>query len=241
MRGWNYGIPATWKWAAEDYSDWKAGYQTFYNKAIALFERSRLLFSFQRLARISSLSHNLSNEIKLILNNSHITECESSRKVVISVGNSILEANYSAKMPKNGGSMMLSIKWTRNYKNLWIRKKYLALQQKGKWIQHKSVFTWKKKIAKAFLEHKILSDLIFNSDLTPLRFASPLEATYRKRNSKTVPIANSDNKRQITGTFTVNILENFLPIQAIYTKATNLRHPKGKFISVFDIAHSHNH
>ena len=87
-------------------------------------------------------------------------------------------------------------------------------------------FTWKKKIAEALYEHKIPSDLILSFDQTLLGFASLSKTTFTERNSPIVPIANSDDKHQITGTFTVNLWGKFLHMQLIYTGTTKLYHPK---------------
>ena len=63
----------------------------------------------------------------------------------------------------------------------------------------------------------------------------------KDRNSETVPIGNLDNKRQITGTFVINLSGEFLPIQLIYTGTTDLCHPKVNFPTGFDVTHSANH
>ena len=104
------------------------------------------------------------------------------------------------------------------------------------------VFTWKKKITETVFEHKIPSDLILNFDQTSLGFAIPLIENYiYKKELPKFPIANSDDKRQITGAFTVNLLGYFLPMLLVYTGTTGLCHPKMKFLSEFDITHILNH
>ena len=72
------------------------------------------------------------------------------------------------------------------------------------------VFTCKKKIPEAVFEHRIPSNLVLNFDQTFLGFTNP-----SKRNSQNVPIANSDDKREITGMFTVKLLGEFLSTQLI--------------------------
>ena len=69
----------------------------------------------------------------------------------------------------------------------------------------------------------------------------PVKTTFTERNAETVPIGNLDDKRQITGTFVVNLSGEFLPIQLIYTGKTDLCHPKVEFPKGFDITHSPNH
>ena len=72
------------------------------------------------------------------------------------------------------------------------------------------VFTCKEKIPETVFEHKIPSNLVLNFDQTSLGFTNP-----SKRISQNVPIANSDDKREITGMFTVNLLGEFLSTQLI--------------------------
>ena len=102
-------------------------------------------------------------------------------------------------------------------------------------------FIWKSKIGKVAFERKILSDLIFNFDHTILGFASLSQTRYPKGKSQNVPITNSDGKCQITGTFTVNLLGELLPMHLIYTGTTDFCHPKVRFPSEFYITHSFNH
>ena len=133
---------------------------------------------------------------------------------------------------------MLSIKWARNLRKSMDQVEITGPTTKREKNPVRTSFYLGKEIAKAVFEHKTPSDFILSFDQTPfLGFTSPLEATYKKGNSRIVPIANSDNKLQITGTFTVNLLGKFLPIQLIYARTINLCRPKVKFLSGFDITH----
>ena len=102
-------------------------------------------------------------------------------------------------------------------------------------------FTWKKKIAELVFENKMYRSLILNFDQTPLGFTSPSKVTFTEKNSQNVPVANIDDKRTITGTFTVSLDGQFLPIQLIYTGKTDKCHPTIKFPDGFDITHSSNY
>ena len=90
-------------------------------------------------------------------------------------------------------------------------------------------FSWKRKISNAIFEHHIHNNIIFIFDQTPLGFTAPNKATFDERGAHSVPIANVDDNRQITGTFCVNISGEFLPIQLIYTGVTDRCHSKVKF------------
>ena len=61
------------------------------------------------------------------------------------------------------------------------------------------------------------------------------------KGTTTVPIKGVDDKRQITGTFTVSANEVFLPIQLIYQGKTKRCFPKFKFPKEFHVTYTKNH
>ena len=220
---WKYGIPTARKWATKVYPyhkfaretvrDWKARYHTFFNESRAPTEESPALFSFPQLSMPSTVSDDLTNEIKLI--NLRVVGCTASEKVITWVGNGVLAAKYSKKLQQNGRSNTLFIKWERKLLRStdWLQGKDITAKREVNSALFKElVFTWKKEIAKTVFEHKIPSDLILYFDQTPLGFANPLKTTHTKRNSQNFPITNSDYKCQITATFTVDLLGKFMPI-----------------------------
>ena len=102
-------------------------------------------------------------------------------------------------------------------------------------------FSYKRKIANAIFEHKIQKEMILNFDQTALGFTAPNESTFTGKGVHSVPIANVDHKRQITASFCVNIVGDFLPVQLIYRGITDKCHSKVKFPESFHITHSQNH
>ena len=62
-----------------------------------------------------------------------------------------------------------------------------------------------------------------------------------KKNEKLVPIANSTDYCQVTGTFSITHFGIFLPMQIICQGQTDPCHPKFKFPEEFKITHSVNH
>ena len=56
-----------------------------------------------------------------------------------------------------------------------------------------------------------------------------------------VPVTNSSDYRQITGTFGISMAGEFLPIQLIYQGKTNKCHPNYNFPNGFPITHTPNH
>ena len=72
--------------------------------------------------------------------------------------------------------------------------------------------------------------MILNFDQTALRLTAPSKSTFTGKEVHSVPIANVDDKRQITATFCLNIVGNFLPLQLIYGGTTDKLYPKVKFL-----------
>ena len=66
----------------------------------------------------------------------------------------------------------------------------------------------------------ILSDLIFNWDQTALRLVPTGQWTMHPAGAKVVPIANSDNKRQVTAVLAATLTGEFLPPQIVYEGKT---------------------
>ena len=147
-------------------------------------------------------------------------------------------------MSKDGGKISRTVKWARGIlKSMnWVKRRgTTAKQTMNPALYDELAFTWKKKIVEKVFEHKIHNDLILNFDQTPLGFTCPAKTTFTEKNAETAPIGNLGDKRQITGTFVVNLSGEFLPIQLIYTGKTDLCHAKGEFPKGFDITHSPNH
>ena len=190
------------------------------------------------------ISEELSTEIKQILSNLRVAGCSISRKVVISVGNGVLASRCLEKMSRNGGKINVTVKWARDIlKSMnWVKRRgATAKRTMNPALYDELAFTWKKKIAEKVFERKVHDDLILNFEQTALGFTCPAKTLFTKKNAETVPIANLDDKRQITGTFVVNLSGEFVPIQLLYTGKTDLCHPKVEHPKGFDITHSPNH
>ena len=77
-------------------------------------------------------------------------------------------------------------------------------------------FSRKRKIPNAIFEHKTQEEMILNIDQTALGFTAPNKSTFTGKGVHSAPMANVDHKFQITATFCVNIVGDFLPVQLIY-------------------------
>ena len=84
--------------------------------------------------------------------------------------------------------------------------------------------------------------LIINFDQTPLAYICVSNHTFHKNGASSVPLAGKDEKKQITGTFTVSKSGYFLPMQLIYEGKTDRWLPKDvAFPGEFDLIYTQNH
>ena len=108
-------------------------------------------------------------------------------------------------------------------------------------MHEKLTLSWKRKIANTIFEHKIQKEIILNFDQAAVGFTAMNKFTFTGKGVHSVPIANVDDKPQITATFCVNIVGDLLPVQLIYGGITDKCHPKVKFPDSLHITHSQDH
>ena len=82
------------------------------------------------------------------------------------------------------------------------------------------------KVGKFSIQHSC----IINLDQAPTKYVPVGRTTLAKKNTKTVPIKGSSVKRTITGTFTISLQGDFLPMQLIYGGKT--RKCRSRMISI---------
>ena len=87
----------------------------------------------------------------------------------------------------------------------------------------------------------IPDSLIINLDQTPTKYVHVGRTTLAKRNSKTVTIKGSTDKRTITATFAISIRGDFLPMQLIYGGKTKKCLPRFKFPEKFSLSYNETH
>ena len=197
-----------------------------------------------RQGRSSKMSDELTTEVKSILHNLRVTDGAVARKTVRAIGNGVLKARCRELLEENGGSITLTTKWARGVlKSLdWVKKRYTtAKTEMNPALYEELTFYWKRKIANVIFEHKIQKEMILSFHQTALGFPAQNKFTFTGKVVHSVPIANVDNQRQITATFCVNTVGDFLPVQLIYGGVTDKCHPKVKFPESFRITHSQNH
>ena len=74
-----------------------------------------------------------------------------------------------------------------------------------------------------------------------MSYVSPGKYTFNPKGAKTVPIKGTDDKRQITATFTVSMTGTFLPTQLIYEGKTPRCLRKFDFPADFNVTFSDKH
>ena len=79
----------------------------------------------------------------------------------------------------------------------------------------------------------ILHSLIINLEQTPTKYVPVGRTTLPKKNTKTVPIKGSSNKRTITATLAILLQGDFLPMQLTYGGKTRKCLPRFKFPEKF--------
>ena len=77
--------------------------------------------------------------------------------------------------------------------------------------------------------NEIPSQLILNWDQTGIQLVPAGQWTMHRANDKVIPIANADDKRQITAVLAATLTSEYLPPQVIYKGKTMHSHPKMSF------------
>ena len=84
-------------------------------------------------------------------------------------------------------------------------------------------------------------ELVFNWDQTGVQLVPTGEWTMHHAKAKVIPIAHSDDKRQITAVLAASLIGEYLSPQLIYKGKTERCHPKVAVPDGWDAWHSDNH
>ena len=95
-------------------------------------------------------------------------------------------------------------------------------------------------IAAEVVLNEVPKELIVNWDQTGLSIVPTSDWTMEKRGAKVVPIANTDDKRQLTAVLAVTASGEYLNPQLLYKGKTEKCHPTVAFPEGWDIWHSEN-
>ena len=160
-----------------------------------------------------------------------------STTIVMAAANGIIAARNPALLTQHGGHIETTKAWAK-----------LLFQRMG-YVKRKCSNAGKITVAHfEELQEEFLADikaevlmndvppsLIFNWDQTALKFVPTGEWTMHRAKEKIIPIASSDDKRQITAVLAITQTGEYLPPQLIYQGTTLRWHPKVSFPEEWDI------
>ena len=170
--------------------------------------------------------------------------------VINAIGKGIVTANNRGMLIENGGHLSFTDTWARNilYE---IERTGTKMTQRiattakipiAPGILSEEKLTFQRKIRQCKLWHEIPNDLVLNFDQTPLSYICTGKTTLEERGTKNVPLVGKGKQKQITGTFTITAMGEFLPMQVIYEGKTPRCYPVGiEFPDGFNITCSKNH
>ena len=173
-----------------------------------------------------------------------------SATVVSAIAKGIVMANDRTILVEHGGYLSLSYDWAKAV--------LYRMEKEGKKMTRRMATTAKIPVAPGILkeaklgfqreiktlqtEFNVPKDLILNFDQTPLTYVCSSSHTLHQKGSTSVPIIGKGKKKQITGTFTVTMTGQFLPMQLIYEGKTPRCLPQGiEFPHGFNLTFTANH
>ena len=166
------------------------------------------------------------------------------RRDVINIGHGVILSKNPNLLLENGGSIKLTEKWARGLLsslNMVKRRGTTAKRKIPELLYEETKFSFQRNISMKIREHNIPPSLVINLDQTPLSYVTNENYTFAELGSNTVPIASSDDKRAITGTFACSAEGHFLPLQLIYKGKSKLCLPKYSFPQTFDVIYNEKH
>lgn len=179
-----------------------------------------------------------------MIKNMRKSGCAVNYNIAIAIGKGIVLANDRSLLKENGGQINLDFSWCQSiFRRIGFTKRRAttAKQPVSPGFLKEMGFSFHRSIKELVDAHDIPDDLVINIDQTPLPFILLSKYTMDKKNEKLVPIANSADYRQVTGTFSISLSGVFLPMQIIYQGKTARCHPTFDFPEEFNITHSINH
>lgn len=163
---------------------------------------------------------------------------------LIGMATGIVIANDRTLLKEYGGSIEFSVGWCQSiFKRLnFVRRKATTAKPKiAPGLIDEVGFSFFKEITDLVRWFNITKELIINIDQTPLPYVLVSSYTMEKKGKDCVPVAGTTDYRQITGTFSVTLSGEFLPIQLIYKGKTPRSQPKFRFPEEFHVTQNENH
>ena len=190
------------------------------------------------------LPEDIDEKVIAMIKSMRAAGCVVNYNIAISIAKGIVLASDRSLLKENGGILEFHQTWCQSiFRRLGFSKRRAttAKQPVSPGFLKEIRFTFHRSIKEVVSAYDVPDDLIINIDQTPLPFILISKYTMDKTNEKFVPISDSADYRQITGTFSVTASGKFLPIQLIYQGKTDRCHPKFKFPKEFHVTHTLNH
>lgn len=139
-------------------------------------------------------------------------------RIVMAVGEGVLKARDPSKLDVHGGPVQITKGWAKS-----LMKRMGFSKRKGTNAGKIAVSDFEERkecfladITAEVMMNEIPDELIINWDQTPLHIVPTGDWTMHKSGEKIIPIANLDDKRQITAVVAVTIGGHYLAPQLIY-------------------------
>ena len=164
----------------------------------------------------------------------------------MAVAEGVLLSKDPSKLSSNGGEIVITKSWAKSILRRMGYRKRKGTNAKKISVSHfeevKEHFL--ADIKAEVLMNDIPDELIIKWDQTPLHIIPTGNWTMNKAGVKIIPIANLDDKRQITAVLAITMNGTYLAPQLIYQGKTERCHPRLDGSSLpdgWDIWHSANH
>ena len=163
--------------------------------------------------------------------------------IVRGAAEGIISYRDISKLASHGGHINITKSWAQSLLRRmgYVKKKCstLAKISMARFDESKEIFL--ADVAAEVLFNSIPQSLIINWDQTGLSIVPTGDWTMEKEGAQTVPIAHSDDKRQLTAVLAVTAAGDYLPPQLLYQGKTQKCHPQVVFPDGWDVWHSENH
>lgn len=151
--------------------------------------------------------------------------------IVMAAAEGIVAAKNPSFLVKHGGHITITKGWV---KSLFSRMGYVKRKGSNAGKVTVAQFHEVQDVFLADIQAEVLMNdvhpqLIINWDQTPIYYVPTGEWTMNREKEKMIPIANSDDKRQITTVLAVTLRGEFLPPQLLYQGKTTRCHPAIEF------------
>ena len=163
--------------------------------------------------------------------------------VVMGAAEGIISYRDISKLSLHGGHIDITKSWAQSLLR-WMGFVKRKCSTSGKitmarFDECKEIFL--ADVAAEVVIKKIPESLIINWDQTGLSIVPTGDWTMEKEGAQTVPIAHSDDKRQLTAVLAITAAGDYLPPQLLYQGKTPKCHPNVAFPDGWDVWHSENH